>query len=300
MSHNPALAALFSSINVGEPITARGWKLFPLYPMTPPTVHMRSARAAVAEGRARVEERTGVPSVRELVLRNLADTPVLVRDGDLFVAGRQDRVADRPLLVAANGVAEVPVSCVEANRWETRNRTDFTVAPFDVDLGVRHARRTNTPRGARPDQSQTWSAVASHRQARGLINLQGSLADSQTIVPAVVEETVASLRRIYGAAGLALCRETPQGPRVAEVTWYADPALCDETWEATVRGVVASLPTGRHAPTISRTELRALFARLVAADAHREAALSAIRHGRTAAQLLLSEERPVYFNAIHA
>lgn len=154
MSHNPALAALFASINVGEPIAARGWKLFPLNPVSAPALRLRAVRAACLEGRARVEERPDAPSVREIVLRNLAEVRLLVRDGDLFVAGMQDRVADRPMLVAARSTTEVPVSCVEAGRWATRDRTDFVVAPFDADLGIRHARRTHTPRGARPDQSQ--------------------------------------------------------------------------------------------------------------------------------------------------
>lgn len=300
MSHNPALAALFAYVNVGEPMSARGWKLFPLFPMTAPTMRLRSVRSAVAEGRARVEERPDAPSVRELVLRNLSDAPVLVRDGDLFVAGMQDRVADRPLVVAANAHAEVPVSCVEAGRWVTCDRADFAVAPFDADLAVRHARRAETAFGDRPDQQRTWSAVASHRNARGLTDPSGSLAASQAAASAVVDETVAALPKVYGAAGLALCRNTPHGPRVAEVTWYADPALCEETWEPTVRAAVASLPAGNHAPKVSRTELRALFARFVAADARRDGALTALRYGRTDARLLVSEDRPVYFNAIHA
>lgn len=53
MSHNPALAALFASINVGEPVAARGWMLFPLCPMTPPALRLRAvlARARAAEPR---------------------------------------------------------------------------------------------------------------------------------------------------------------------------------------------------------------------------------------------------------
>ena len=39
-SASTVLATLFTSINVGEPVSARGWKLFPLFPMTAPAIRL--------------------------------------------------------------------------------------------------------------------------------------------------------------------------------------------------------------------------------------------------------------------
>ena len=300
MPQHPALAAIFDSISLGEPICAGGWALFPMFPLRRPEVRLISLRAAVLRGLARVEERPDGGSVRELCVHTASHLPVLLRDGDLFSCGKQDRIADRPMLLAANSVTEVPVSCVEAGRWAHDGRTDFDVAPFDADLPLRYARRAETPVGERPDQHRTWARVATHRGERGMSDPSGSLLASLAQPPMDTCELVDELPPVYGATGLALCRSTPQGPRVAELAWYADPTLCEETWQAVVMGAASSLPAGPRPPTISRTELRALFAQLCAARGECHDELLSLRYGRTHARALLSHGNPVYLNAIHA
>lgn len=299
MPQHPALASVFSSISLGEPIVSRGWSLFPMFPIRRPEARMISMRAAVLRGLARVEERADAASVRELCVHNLSGRPVLVRDGDLFVAGKQDRVADRPMLLAEGAATEIPVSCVEAGRWAHGERADFGVPPYDADLSLRYSRRADTAEGGRPDQDRTWARVAEHRSARGFDDLSGSLVASQAVMADDLVDFVEDLSPVYGATGLALCRSTERGPRVAEVAWYADPALCEETWIATVVAAVTSLPTGPRPPKISRMELRGLFSKLASSAVRRDGDLLSLRFGRTEARAVLSQGAPAYFNALH-
>lgn len=305
MSHHDAVASVFASINVGEPTAAAGWSLFPLFPTVPPTVSLLTVRAASERGLARIEELPGGASVRALFLHNEATLPVLVSDGDLFVAGRQDRIADRPMVVGAGVKREVPVSCVEQGRWATRDRDDFRVHADSADLRVRHRRMTDPADSARPDQNRTWQAVAEHRTARGHHDRTGSLVASQAQPEARVEALVAALPYVYGAAGLALCHDTAAGPRVALLCWCVDPAVTADAWTGLVRTTLSSLPAGTKTPKLSRTELRSLMARLARSpkrvtDDDDTGTVLAFASGKTAGRLLVHNGRPVQLVALRA
>lgn len=299
MSQHAALASIFDHVNLGEPLHAGGWALFPMFPLRSPELRMLSVRGAVRRGLARIEERAEAAEVRTLRLHNFSPTPLLLRDGDLFIAGKQDRVADHPKLLAPECASEIPVSCVEAGRWAHGGRADFDAVDFDAALSLRYHRRAGCAAGDRPDQHCTWERVAEHRRTRGMEDPSGSLIASQSLAPDEFAELVEALGPVYGATGLALCRSTARGPRVAELSWYADPALCEETWQGSVMAAVSSLPAGHRPPKISRTELRSLFQQLSSAPTERDGELLSLRYGRTEARALLSRERPVYLNAIH-
>ncbi len=304
MLHQEALASLFSSINLGEPTQAGHWKLFPLFPTMAPTLSMLTVRSASERGLTRIGELPEGASVRALLLHNDAPLPVLVCEGDLFVAGRQDRIADRTMLVAAGTSIQLPVSCVERGRWCEGDRADFSVYPDSADVRLRHRRLASSRGRERPDQELTWNSVAVHRSERGLHDGAGSLVASQTVTNERAEAIVARLAPIYGATGFALCRETPEGPRVAVLAWFADPSACADVWKGGVRAAVSSLPCSGRAPKISRTELRALFAKLLTApreitDDDEAGTVMGFTHGRTEARVLLHRGRPVQLTALH-
>lgn len=305
MSPHEALRAVFASVNLGEPQAFAGWKLFPMFPTAPRVCVMLTAHAAVERGLARIEELPDAPSVRALRLYNGADLPVLVRDGDLFVSGRQDRIADRALLVAARSEAELPVSCVEQNRWAVRDRLDFTVCEASADVPLRHRRMATVRAAEAPDQQATWDAVAERRRARGFADERGSLIESQRAEAPLLDGAVSAFAPVYGAAGLALCHDTPRGARVAVAEWFADPEACAHAWTGIVRGALTSLPSRAHAPRISRSELRAHFAALASAphatsSDDRHGVVVGFIHGRTRGRALVHGGRALHLATVRA
>lgn len=61
-------------------------------------------------------------SVGELKVKNKADIPVLLLDGEEIVGAKQNRVLNTTILVAAGDEITVPVSCTEQGRWSYRSR----------------------------------------------------------------------------------------------------------------------------------------------------------------------------------
>ena len=60
--------------------------------------------------------------VPTLVATNDGDTPVLLVEGETVVGGQQDRTLNVSVLVPAGASVEIPVSCVQAGRWNGGRR----------------------------------------------------------------------------------------------------------------------------------------------------------------------------------
>jgi hypothetical protein len=61
-------------------------------------------------------------SVGELKVKNLADIPVLLLDGEEIIGAKQNRVLNTTILVAEGSEILIPVSCTEQGRWNYKSR----------------------------------------------------------------------------------------------------------------------------------------------------------------------------------
>ena len=128
----PTLAPhLAVQITVAEPTVVGSLAVFPLIADREPSVRYVSFAEAVQRG-ATVKELDGGASVNDLVVHNPLDVPVLLYEGEEVLGAQQNRTFDVSALVAANSVLKVPVSCVEAGRWDGA-RHDEAFAPGAAD-----------------------------------------------------------------------------------------------------------------------------------------------------------------------
>jgi hypothetical protein len=61
-------------------------------------------------------------SVGELKVKNLADIPVLLLDGEEIIGAKQNRVLNTTILVAEGTEVIIPVSCTEQGRWNYKSK----------------------------------------------------------------------------------------------------------------------------------------------------------------------------------
>ena len=78
---------------------------------------------ALAAGFVTVTEVSEAGSVPELTIVNNGPVPVFVLDGEELVGAKQNRIVNLSILVPAHTKLPLPVSCVEAHRWQHRSRT---------------------------------------------------------------------------------------------------------------------------------------------------------------------------------
>lgn len=129
-------------ITVAEPTAVGPLAVFPLIADRSPSVRYVSFAEAIQRG-AVVKELGGGASVNDLVVHNPLDVPVLLYEGEEVLGAQQNRTFDVSVLVAAASVLQVPVSCVEAGRWD-RGRYDEAFAPAPQTANPRLRRMKNT------------------------------------------------------------------------------------------------------------------------------------------------------------
>ena len=107
-------------------------------------------------------------SVRDLVVTNRGKMPVLLYEGEEVLGGQQNRSLDASVLVGNDAKVTLPVSCVEAGRWDhASHRARFHSSPHYPSPELRRAKakssreRATAGAEARPDQAETWRLVDS-------------------------------------------------------------------------------------------------------------------------------------------
>src|SRR2546423_840488 len=134
------MTTIIERFHLGEPQVAGPLAVFPVFGPDP-RLQYRAFSEAMGLG-ALVKELDSGASVRELVVENPTDQPVLIFEGEEVLGAQQNRTFDVSVLVGAGDRARVPVSCVEAGRWDgTRHDERFAPAPHTADPSLRRVKR---------------------------------------------------------------------------------------------------------------------------------------------------------------
>lgn len=103
-------------------------------------------------------------SVGELLVKNLADIPVLLLDGEEIIGAKQNRVLNTTILVGPGEEIPIPVSCTEQGRWaykSRRFRDSDDVAAHRVRRSKSASVKDSLRREGqfRSDQREVWNEI---------------------------------------------------------------------------------------------------------------------------------------------
>ena len=196
----------------GEPATYRGITVVPLYPVSEPVATYITLAEAIALGLSVTEvDEDGV--VGELLVANPTPHRVLMYDGEELEGAKQNRILNVSVLVEAGSTLVVPVSCVEAGRWN-----------YNADANGDHqrvfsaVRRTSSPRVRRAKeehlrsaplargaaQSAVWGAVDETHQERGSSSPTTAYSDAVRHVQPDLDKLVGHFPLRPGQCGVVL------------------------------------------------------------------------------------------------
>jgi hypothetical protein len=204
---------LSDELFLGDPDVAGPLTIFPLFGGRP-----RLEYVSYAEGAARgvtITELPGGASVNDVLVHNPLDLGVLFYEGEEILGAQQNRTIDAAVLVAAGTKQQVPVSCVEANRWDgARHDEAFTPSPQAAFPALRAAKsrrmREHLAAGmeARADQGEVWQAVdhklASHgtdAPTRAMRDVYDDRADHLAGIQAGIERHDGQVGALVAIAG---------------------------------------------------------------------------------------------------
>ena len=120
---------------------------------------------ALKTGVAQITEISEGGSVPKLQFLNTGSKPILLLDGEELVGAKQNRVLNLTILVPALSRIVIPVSCVEAGRWNWRSRhfnsADRTLyAEARAEKMAQVTRSMRTQAGYASDQRAVWDSIA--------------------------------------------------------------------------------------------------------------------------------------------
>ncbi len=161
---------LSEPLTAGDPDVAGPLAVYPIFGPAPRQDYISFAEGHDAE--VVIHELETAASVRDLVVENPTDRPVLLYEGEQVLGAQQNRTFDVTVLVPARSKLRVPVSCVEAGRWDGAcHREAFAPSPQMAYPALRrmklvHSRARLAASGeARADQGAVWSEIANKAMA---------------------------------------------------------------------------------------------------------------------------------------
>ena len=230
---------MFPIIRVGDPLRCEKLSVFPLFTEPAGRVEYALSDQAIEAGIISVEEISESGSVPELLVENKGEALVLFLEGEQLIGAKQNRILNASVLIAAGTKTKIPVSCVEAGRWNYKSRkfgSSGTHSPSKLRrlLKASVTGSLKAKRGYRSDQGAVWAEVS--RQQTSLGTPSGTSAMSDTF--AAYQEQIADYREklsyVEGATGVAIAL----GEKVVALDLFDKPAICEKVWDRLLTGVV--------------------------------------------------------------
>ena len=134
--------------------------------------------------------------------------PLVVLAGETIVGGKQNRIINVSLWLAAQKQTAIPVSCLEHGRWDTGNR--FAASrPVDLDLRAKvsqmvgvHARAAEP--SFRSDQGDVWEEIEAKQLRAAFRSPTAALHELYEREEADLEKVAAAFPMPDDASGLAV------------------------------------------------------------------------------------------------
>ena len=242
-----------------KPHVAGPLALFPIFSDAPAAPDYLPGPRAV--DLLEVSEREDGAAVPELLVRNLADAAVLLVEGETLVGTKQNRTLNVSVLVAPHHKTVIPVSCVEAGRWDAPQRAKRS--PRHAPSGLRSFKTESVNRsvergaGRHSNQGEVWAAVDSYATRFSVDSPTAALEDVHRSVHADVERLARDLEPATEQRGVLMAI----GSTVRSLDLFDKPDSLAAYWDSLVRGYALDA-LGQPAATATFADAKAFAARL--------------------------------------
>jgi hypothetical protein len=238
--------------SVGRPITRGGVSLFPIYIHGGGGIDIGARPADV-----QITEQ-GSAEVPTITVTNSGQRPALLVEGETVTGGQQNRVLNVSVLVPGGATINVPVSCVEAGRWNGRSAFERgrTFAPRRVRRVKNMTVSDSVKRGGTKssDQGAVWNSIDYELDRLKVDSSTRSIHASELLFEAdsslaIAAQELVGVGPLPGQCGIVL----GHGKRIVAAEIFATPELLAANWEALVRAALLDAPERiEGSPSVSR------------------------------------------------
>jgi len=154
-----------ASIKVGDRLTYGGMCVYPIFQLHENKIQYLSLKQALNQHLILITEISEGGSVPELRVRNNADIPVMLLDGEEISGAKQNRILNTTILLREHSETIIPVSCTERGRW-SYDKPHFEESGHIMSAQIRSNKMEdvteNLKKGRRfhSDQGKVWSDIS--------------------------------------------------------------------------------------------------------------------------------------------
>lgn len=226
-----------TALQPGVPVTRGGITMIPIFAPA-----RRTSKIKIAGDELVVSE-LETPTVPQLQVHNPTPHDLLIPAGRILSGGRQTRVVNVSIVVAAGTKMVIPVSCVEAGRWSGLSR--FANSGRNASRRMRVAKQRSVKhnidqyKSKASAQGEVWNTIAYELNSRG-VHAEASLflgvdedLDHRSDRIAVVNQFLTDGIQ-PGQVGVAIAH----GDKILGVEVFPSTEALEVSWEAIVRAAV--------------------------------------------------------------
>jgi len=226
-----------TALKPGVPVTRGGITMIPIFAPTGRTSNIKIA------GDELVVSELETPTVPQLQVHNPTAHDLLIPAGRILSGGRQTRVVNVSIVVAAGTKMAIPVSCVEAGRWS--GRSGFANSGRNASRRMRVAKQRSVKNNIdryeskASAQGEVWNTITYELNSRG-VHAEASLflgvdedLDHRSDRIAVVNQFLTDGIQ-PGQVGVAIAH----GDKILGVEVFPSTEALEVSWEAIVRAAV--------------------------------------------------------------
>ncbi len=196
-----------TSTSLGDSQCVQGLGVIPILTKEVPEIPvLEPLELALKRRVARITETGPAGEVPFLLLENTGDRPIIILDGEEVVGGKQNRIINTTLIILANTKVKIPVSCIQAGRWQHQR------AYFDSAGSVFRARSRAVQKatvsasvresgGFRSDQSAVWDEVSTSLHELGVNSATSDFREGREKVAHKLEKFVEAIRPVENQIG---------------------------------------------------------------------------------------------------
>ncbi len=175
------LAEFLSSLKIEKAQHEEGLSLFPLTGGIESKYDYLTLDEAFDLKALSVKE-IGAGSVPDIAVENNGEKDVFIMDGEELVGAKQNRTVNISMIIPAGKKIKIPVSCVEAGRWQNASET-FAPSKNMSYAGLRRTQKESAIFSSeeigefRSDQGKTWAKIAETANFHDVDSPTGAMND---------------------------------------------------------------------------------------------------------------------------
>jgi hypothetical protein len=204
---NTVFISFISDLELGEAQSHKNLSIIPLFNKIKPSINYLTLKEALEKGVLTISEVSSAGSVPELQVKNDADLPVLLLDGEELCGAKQNRVLNTSILIKEKSETTIPVSCTEHGRWAYRSEV-FADSNLMLASSIRKVKLNSVSKSLRSghkfrsDQSGIWDHISYLAADAGVKSDTGAMRDLFKARDSSMEEYVNALSAVPGQKGL--------------------------------------------------------------------------------------------------